>query len=1639
MKQKKKQIFIISGVLLVLVALLGAAAWFMTRPEAGIENVTKDELNVEWYDENEKEFTITTAEELLEFAQLSSYYNFKGQTIKLGADIVVNEGNAEEWGTTFPEIVWDKPIDSFAGTFDGQGHTISGIYCMGYLYKCSGKGLKPLPAGLFSNTKPECVIKNFRLVNSYFEGDLQDGAGTISACGGGTFDSIYSDATLISYKYWNGGIIGKATESTTITNCWYAGDIQIIGGYARYTGGIMGRAMNKEADFVIEHCLVTGTMYNETEKTGVGMGAILGNALDSATVKINDCFVDAELTNEYKVAVGSVYGVSEQNAIVNLTNTYATTESYERMVGAVLGTANGMPVGYEREMLKGFGGYQWTSLDFEKYWSVVEGGTPILTTFADNTPSLEGVERYVDLSWYTDEAKEYVLLDKADLYGFSLLTQSWDFKDKKVKLGADIVVNEGKASSWAKQAPALEWISAGPKSKPFAGTFNGQMHTISGIYLDSDVMNTGLFSVTAEESTIKNLKLKNSYFKSEASFTGSIVGQGRGKIDTVYSDATVIASKGGIGGIVGLAYGTKGSVKNCWFAGTVTNTSNLTGERGTGGIIGTVYDEASVKVENCLNTGTVDVRAYTFNQAKEGAAKNVTPIAGGLVGWVRKKTSSLDMKDCLNTGKVLVSNAVTGGYGSILGYSDGDTTIEHTYATTESSALTAAKIKGWVLAYEEAKLTGHEGYRWTTLNFDKYWSVMEKGTPVLKSFAGKGVSTNGVARMVDTSWYDTKKDTYVLTDAADLYGFAYLSNGTDFAKKTIKLGADITVNSGNAADWANAAPALAWRPIASKNLPFAGTFDGQMHTISGIYVNADERNSGLFSATGETSVVKNLKIANSYLTSTAGELGSVAGQGRGTFDTVYSEAIVVGNSANTGGLVGMGYGDKVVMEKCWFNGSVKNTANHKNNRGTGGLIGTLYDGCHADIKGCLNSGTVDVTAYKFNQGTEKKPNVTPIAGGLVGWVKTAKSSVNIDNSLNTEAVLVDESATGGYGAVVGYSENVKKTAVTATYSTVSPLAGSKVQGKIYEVSAEDITGYKGYQWTVLDFANYWAVVDASTPVVKPFASKVPAVVEDDRMIDVDWFYESAGTKEDPYKLATKKDLYGFAMLSVDTEYEGFKGKTVVLVADIEVNTGDISGWDEWTPIGSKDLRFAGTFDGKDPETGKIHTISGIYVNASTRNSGLFSATGETSVVKNLRLTNSKFVSTAGELGSIAGQGLGEFNTIYSEATVIGNSANTGGLVGMGYGKKVVMEKCWFNGTVTNTANHKNNRGTGGLIGTLYDGSHAEIKGCLNSGTVDVTAYKFNQGTAAKPNVTPIAAGLVGWVKTAQSSANIENCLNTKAVLADASATGGYGAIVGLSENVKATKVSTVYTTVEPTTEGFVTGKVFLKAETDIKGYEGYKWTLLDFDKYWAVVVDDKTTSEDESGTPIIKSLADTVPSLENVDKMLDISWLEKAEGTASDPYPLADKGDLFGLAMLAVETEYNGFAGKHFILTKDITVNTGNAKDWNESAPEYTWTPIGSKAIPFNGNFNGNMLTISGIYVNTTVANSGLFGATGTNSVIRNLKIKNSYFKSTSSDLGSIAGQGRGEFNSIYSEAIVEGSNTRIGGLLVWDMAQMLL
>ena len=218
MSKKMKSIFLCLGIF-VLLAASSVGIWFLTKKESVSDG---NVLDVAWYSESGTEFTIDTIEEFREFAALSAHYDFEGQTIKLGADIVDNEGNAADWWDEVPEHLW-QPIENFAGTFDGQGHTISGICSYGFVYVVRNGQTKFCQSGLFTGTKASCVIKDLRLVNSFFYSDFNEGVGSISSHGGGTFDSIYSSATIVTYKMNAGGIIGlmDARGSHTITNCWF--------------------------------------------------------------------------------------------------------------------------------------------------------------------------------------------------------------------------------------------------------------------------------------------------------------------------------------------------------------------------------------------------------------------------------------------------------------------------------------------------------------------------------------------------------------------------------------------------------------------------------------------------------------------------------------------------------------------------------------------------------------------------------------------------------------------------------------------------------------------------------------------------------------------------------------------------------------------------------------------------------------------------------------------------------------------------------------------------------------------------------------------------------------------------------------------------------------------------------------------------------------------------------------------------------------------------------------------------------------------------------------------------------------------------------------------------------------------------
>ena len=98
-----------------------------------------------------------------------------------------------------------------------------------------------------------------------------------------------------------------------------------------------------------------------------------------------------------------------------------------------------------------------------------------------------------------------------------------------------------------------------------------------------------------------------------------------------------------------------------------------------------------------------------------------------------------------------------------------------------------------------------------------------------------------------------------------------------------------------------------WTPIAG----FNGTFDGQGHTISGVMINNSSSYQGLFGVFGKSAKVRNLVIANSYI-SGGNNTGAVVGATDGTSEDaslienchVLGDVTIAGTGSNHGGIAG---------------------------------------------------------------------------------------------------------------------------------------------------------------------------------------------------------------------------------------------------------------------------------------------------------------------------------------------------------------------------------------------------------------------------------------------------------------------------------------------------------------------------------------------------------------------------------------------------------------------------------------------------------------------------------------------------------------------------------------------------------------
>jgi hypothetical protein len=191
------------------------------------------------------------------------------------------------------------------------------------------------------------------------------------------------------------------------------------------------------------------------------------------------------------------------------------------------------------------------------------------------------------------------------------------------------------------------------------GKFDGQGHTVSGLYINNTALNdAGLFGVAGtneNRAEIKNLNVVDVNITAQDN-VGAVAGYFHGIMENCYSSGT-INGRVTVGGMVG---STNGSIKNNFSAGIVR------GEDEIGGLVGKIV---TGRVENSYATGTVrginDVGGLVgYNDdsiTNSYATGTVTGVynVGGIVG----RAPYGNMSNCYSLGVVTGERYVGGVIG----------------------------------------------------------------------------------------------------------------------------------------------------------------------------------------------------------------------------------------------------------------------------------------------------------------------------------------------------------------------------------------------------------------------------------------------------------------------------------------------------------------------------------------------------------------------------------------------------------------------------------------------------------------------------------------------------------------------------------------------------------------------------------------------------------------------------------------------------------------------------------------------------------------------------------------------------------------------------------------------------------------
>lgn len=922
----------------------------------------------------DKTWHIANLDQLKEFQSAVNGGNtFDGQTVVLDADIGM--ASVENW-----QPIGNAPEKKFAGTFDGQNHTISGLKITGGSYVglfgylgaatvqnvalvgANVSGVKRVGA-LVGQIAGNATIKNCSLdATSSVTGSDSNTGGLIGEASGSivvTLENLTNEAPVTNTE--NGtsraaGILCQATSgaSVTLKNCVNNGTITTNGGYA---GGIVS-AKQGGASLVFDGCSNTGTLANGTK----GTGALLAWSCNGSSVTISNYSGDVAnaigwLSQDNYDHVFVINGVEHYIRVANGSSGYTFASRYE--------AARLMNKSYLQEIIGFFNYAKTVNANFEGY-----PATPVevlKSAYSTSDGSIKGG------LFNTDESSGWPqLLRQYNATSGKSLTAgdfavTWGTRDVLFMVG-DAVAKIGN-SYYATLDAAVAAVQDG--------------ETITVLNYDADNMTApdGWKFVTEEGVTTLELDVITiSTVEELVAFSAAVNGG-----DTFAGKRVVLAADIDLAGVEWKPIGNVTSYPSGTFCGTfdgqnhvIANmtVSDTTPNYASAGLFGSICGTVkNVKLTNVSITSSHYAGGIVGYSSANGAVIENCHVDGGTIKSTPEKIG--DEYD--NGDKV----------GGIAGYLvSGDKVID---CSVKNLTVTAYRDVGGLVGCSSADLSGNKVEDTTVVQSDKNGYKDE----VITTFGEVCGRTLGGSNTDATTSNVTLDGPIFISTKEELVTFAAAVNGGDtFAGKKVVLAADIDLGG------------AAWDPI---NAPAQHiTFDGQGHKVSNFTVTG-KKNVGFFGNVDQNAI-KNWTIENATV-SGINHVAALAGHGvcltienchvRNSTITTAVENNDDGDKA--GAIVGYLSGESIAYVK---NSTVENCT-VKGYRDIGGAVG-MANGS-AEVSAVTVKGTTVI-----NDRRQNYKNYTTDAqfdvGMVVGEAHAAATIAPTVIATTTEVKVIDNVA-----------------------------------------------------------------------------------------------------------------------------------------------------------------------------------------------------------------------------------------------------------------------------------------------------------------------------------------------------------------------------------------------------------------------------------------------------------------------------------------------------------------------------------------------------------------------------------------------------------------------------------------------------